>query len=59
MELIRSERCWEEVGIQTYVETEVKTSNGEKFIIKIHEDEKLGIRYDIENDKGQIIDRIK
>lgn len=48
MELIRSERCWEEIGVQTYVETEVKTNNGDKFVIKIHEDEKRGIKCDVE-----------
>ncbi len=48
MELIRSERCWEESGIQTYVETEVKTNNGDKFVIKMHEDDKCGIKCDVE-----------
>ncbi len=51
MELIRAERCWENVetkGIQTYVEIEVKTNNGEKFIIKMHEDAKNGIKCDVE-----------
>ena len=48
MELIRSERRWKEIGIQTYVETDVKTSNGDKFVIKIHEDDKLGIKCDVE-----------
>lgn len=48
MELIRSERRWEESGIQTYVETEVKTGKGDKFVIKIHEDEKSGIKCGVE-----------
>ncbi len=48
MELIRAERVWKEVGVETYVETEVKTTNGDKFVIKIHEDNKGDIKCYIE-----------
>ncbi len=48
MELIRSERVWEMIGVRTYVETEVITINGDKFVIKIYEDKKGGIECDIE-----------
>lgn len=48
MELIRAERLWEDIGVQTYIETEVKTNNGDKFVIKIHEDNKHGIKCDVE-----------
>ncbi len=48
MELIRSERLWEERSVKTYIETEAKTNSGDKFVIKIHEDDKQGIKCDVE-----------